>query len=552
MAEFLKKRYCILLPVFITALAVLTGFVRFIVNDDTAMMNIAESFNSNPYSEHLVFMSVIIGYVLKFLYSLISVINWFVLIELFALNLAFCALFYINKHYGDSIFGVIALSGYLIFFLSNLTFTSVSLVCACTAMLWLYVFADKLNKKTLKHFIFAFALFALASLIRVHGTMVVIGIVTALLLAVTVLKKQKSVAVLITAVVMILSVNYAVIYIQNEYNAAIPTETYFTQFSKYRSAVSDGGFYDYGLHKEELDEKGISKNDFDLISKWVYADKNAFSAEKFKAVSELRTFNEKYNTHIFSTALYIFKTSPLICITALLALFLLIKLKKKRLEIILTFGAFFGAEGYLCSLYRDLSRICDALTLCADIVILIIFIQNRNEALKIKRIEPKRAKRISLTVCAVFIALLSILNIWQAEYQPGYWNDIAEYTEENNGVTYIYDSFTMGDYYKTEYSKNILRSKQGIITYRITLGGWTIYSPFWYNNLEKNGLSDYSDSLISALLKDGVYYVDATVPPENIVKFFDEHYGKKVEYEVIKTFEKQNDDVNIYNFYEVN
>lgn len=71
MKKFITKYYFLILPLIVTAIMLLQNIAYYQV-DDRLMMEMANSFKTNPHSEHIMFINVVFGYGLKFLYGIFS------------------------------------------------------------------------------------------------------------------------------------------------------------------------------------------------------------------------------------------------------------------------------------------------------------------------------------------------------------------------------------------------------------------------------------------------------------------------------------------------
>ena len=258
------------------------------------MLKIAESFRTNAHSEHLVFISVIFGYILKLFYSILPNVNWFITMYLVVLNIAFIALCAIVKKLGEHIIGYGVLIAVQMYVLSNLTFTSISFICAVAGMLYMFVFVKKLDKASIKHIIIGLVLLVCAFCMRRADTFYFTVLLFVPLYIFSFLKKRNTIAVLAVIIVCCTFSNYFVIGVQNVYNNSMPSEVYFSEFRKYRADANDGGLFNYDRHGEELQKSGITENDYYLLKRWVFGDKKVFPSEAMKAVADSRDFDEKY------------------------------------------------------------------------------------------------------------------------------------------------------------------------------------------------------------------------------------------------------------------
>lgn len=558
MKKLLKIYYCVLLPVAVTLCCLAMGAVRFIVNDDIAMMRMAESYATNAHSEQLVFISVIYGYLLRFLYLLFGGINWFLWLELAVLNIAFVSLFYLLKKYNAPLLMYALFTAAEVFILYNLTFTSISFICITAAIVWPLCNVEKLTKKSIKHLLYAFVLMMLAFCMRSVNTYYFTLIIFLPLYAFSVINRRNRLSVIAVVIALCTIANYSVVFTQNHYNAALPEELYFNEFQEYRSDANDGGLYDYSRHKEELDHAGISANDFELLSHWVYADKEAFSAETMKAIATTRSFDEKYNTNILQILVDYFDGIThvaLAVILLILTLLLLILSKKERLEALAVFAFTIGTTLLLYILRRPMERVINPIIIIGIILVCLLLVMADDK----RRIPLPRGFEHNKIVKQGIMILLSIAILAGTVYYNQYtYNDtiktraeavtpVTQYIEESPDKMFLADSYWF-DKYKIDYVNQHMMMPYSMADSKIytLLGGWTVYSYYYYDNLQNLELDAYQDSVISALLEDDVYFVTKYFDPDVFVTFFEEHYDIAVTYEVVKEFDDQ--DITIYHF----
>ncbi len=555
-----KNRILLLMPVLITVLALATKMVRFIVNDDIGMMRIAESYATNARSEHLIFMNVVYGYLLKALYHFFGSVNWFVLLELFVLNIAFIALFYIVLHFRAGAVGVAALCCAELFFLANFTFTSIAFVCALAGMLWMLTFVRELKQENIKHIVISVILFSLGFLMRSGGTYLLTVAHCIPVMAFAWLKKRNKASVIALMLVLCTVCSFTASGINKNYQENIPDETYFNEFNEYRFEATDGGAFNYTLHSKELKEAGITRIDYRLLSHWTFADRNVFTGDTMKAVADSRDFNEKYQLSVPKLLKAFFELEKLpALVLALLIFSVLILLFAKRCRWEALCSALFtcGGIGYLFFRRRALERVTDGVILCGFILLLYIVISaypdlTKRIASKIKLKVPKKNAVIA-SLCALMVVATCAFNVYHLSVFKARGNaisDVLEYMEENDDVIYLSDPYCFDKYLDNTVSDHILKPYVfDTVKVYTMLGGWYIYSDYYYDYMERIGLGKYSDSAISALLDENVYYITKKFPADTFVTYFKQHYKKKVAYDVIKEYPDKN--IVIYNYYEI-
>ncbi len=555
--DFSKKYYFIFLPVGITIIFLLLGLIKYEINDDLAMLNIAESFRNNSHSEQLVFMSVIYGYALKLLYHIIPQISWFSVLQLAVFDLAFITLFSVIKKYKAGAAGITLMALFEAFFLLNFTFTSISFLCLAGAMLYYMANVKELKRENLPKIIYTAVLFFLAFAMRSGGTFKFIVAIFSAFVFFAVVQKRNRLSAVALVLVICAAANYSVFGVQKYYNSKIPDEMYFNQFQEYRSSVTDG-FIDYEKHSEELSEKGVSENDYNMIKHWMFADKTAFSAEAFKSITEAGEFSESHNTdagdiiqRIIDSEITFSFLIGMLCVSAAA----LLVLKKRRLEAPATAGIVCALIGYLQFVRRAVARICCPVIIIGIIIMLVVFLQEKEALSELKPVKKLGKRRVMSVFCVILIgaflfSFARYIPLYNEENKPGTESaEVVQYIKENPEITFTGDYRAIDGYKVDKLNVSLLRRDGGSDLYTFSLGGWNIYSYAWYADLQSKGLSEYSDSLISLVLNDGVLFVSRNgySKPGMITEFFKEHYNLNVGYSIVKEFSEAK--VTVYDFY---
>lgn len=160
-----SKRFCVIISIISLLSYFLFYPVIFEQNDDVMMKLIANGYLTGEPESHLVFINVIIGSLLKILYTSISNIEWYSLIQTVLFVLAFFSNLYciIKYEEKDKRFILVLLNLSLLYFLSRLQFSYVSGFLAISAVIaQLYGLAEN-NRKLLA---FSVLLMFLSALVR--------------------------------------------------------------------------------------------------------------------------------------------------------------------------------------------------------------------------------------------------------------------------------------------------------------------------------------------------------------------------------------------------
>ena len=551
MLKFIKKWYFIFVPVLVTVLALILKIVRYGAVDDILMYNIANSYDFNSHSELLMFINIDIGYLLKFLYKIIPALNWFSLVYLIFFNLAFVIYHkLIQKHEASPAFNVI-LAGIQFYLIMRISFTVNAFLLAGAGMLWFIEYVDKPDKKNVKHVIFSAVLFILAFSMRNNSTLYCVLLVFIPLLVFAIIKKRNAVSAVALLLVICIVSNIGVTALNRTYKKNVPEETYFNEFQQYRAEASDNGKINYKKHKDEFKKAGITKNDIDVFRQFVYGDKEAYSAEKLKAIIDSRGFGEKYNINPIKIIKNVIKLeSPVlnyIFYYAVFAVILFLLFKKKRVELISSAVFLAAAELFLFIRRRGVVRVTDPIA-ALGIIILIYIVLNEEDIFKdIKRFENvKKEKLTALILVLVTVSTVALSGVCAHTYNKKYvdYTDTVNYIESDSDSTYLAAPLSADKLYD-QHLTLLTKSYHQVPVYALE-GEWNIYSYYWYAMMNKLQLNEYTGSSINAILSYNVKFVSRNKDlPDYLVKFYKEHYNIDVRYEMIGKF---NGGMKIYLF----
>jgi len=249
MINFFKKYYFLIIPLIVTAYMLVQG-IPLTVNDDRFIMEMAKSFQTNAHSEYLMFVSIIQGYILKFLYNLVPSVNWFAVLYLFTINITFALFYKIIQNYNNKLIFVGITTLTQIAAMSLITFTMMPFICSTAAVLWGLEYIKEINKSSIKHFILVFFMFFLGFSIRSSSPFVCIFLVFLPVYFFAVKERRNSIWVVALLLSFCTIANYTNIWAKDAYKKTFSYEMYYNQFHEYRSMVSDTTAIDYEENKD--------------------------------------------------------------------------------------------------------------------------------------------------------------------------------------------------------------------------------------------------------------------------------------------------------------
>lgn len=550
--EYIKKNIYFIIPIFVSFVSVVFRLIETVI-DDTDFMHSAESISYNTHSEFFILPSVILGYILKPFYKLVPFVNWLTIIYLLTITFVFVVLHYlihigVNYPVASIILVFSQLTVFCIF-----TFTTISFICLFTGLL---CFLDSFeiidgDKAIIRGFLFTI----LGFIFRNGDTLYFVLLVTIPICFVYFAKNKANALSLVLVLSLIVSSSVIIGTIQEQYVNQIPENMYYQEFNEYRSAAIDYGKIDYDSNKTEFDKSGITKNDVELFNKWVFADKSVFSADKIKTMANTKTFLKK---SIFNPGVLIkdlFSDLRQMLFVFLLILFAIVSFvlsKEFRFEILLTVGTILSGFTYLHFINRGIFRVC-IIVLLIGIIIICFYFSNETTSLKEAVLSKfkKNLKRFIPILCSILL-ILSVAYNQQYLYsvrKQNYTNNVknvTDYITVNNTNNYIIISDIGGRIELNEFNKNYFINNR-MKSNSTILGGWDIYSYYWYAEMERLGYKKYENNAIYGVLLDDNTKLITSFDPKLFVTYYKEHYNVNVDYTIVNNFE--NSDIAVYDFY---
>ena len=536
MKRFLKDYYYILLPIGITILMLLTCPLYFGSDDDTYMMEIAAS--NVQGSENVVCMSVLFGYLFKLLFTILPAVNWYVVILLAVVNISMITLHKAVKDNGSQIFAVGMLAVIQSYIMMRLTFTGVAFICCTSAVIWVMHKVTKLDKKSIIYFCEAFLLFLAGFGIRRGNLFICVFLLFVPYYFFAVVQKRNSISTIIVLLAVCTVANYTVKELTNYYRDNIPQETYFNQFNEYRAKVTDEGLINYKVHEAEYTEAGISQNDASMLGGFLYGDKSVFSRDMMKTVEEIKDINDRYLFNPLELAQKMVR-KPFIWWYLMSMALALIVLKKSRKEVLSISLFVMAAILYLFVRRRGVARVISQISISG--MIMLTFVAMRELKGKFTFAEIKQNKiMVAVIVCLFAISPVLTWGYHVLRIKPSLEQreQVMEYIDAHPENVYVCSAIDRMKYAFAQHRLTLTADSINIAPVYNINGNWFLYTPYWYSNLDKLGLSEYSGNTFNALLEPNVMYLSSKeFQMHEITTFLHEHYDIDAEFKLIKSFD---------------
>ncbi|MEQ8156556.1 MAG: hypothetical protein ABRQ25_17030 [Clostridiaceae bacterium] len=548
------------------------GPIRFESNDDVVMMDMASGAGVTAPGHFLVFINVIYGYGLQFLYSLFPGISWYGIVFIILLyigwtSILFALLMMKNKVLSLIFYGAV----FLVFGVGSLVllqFTKVSFILGIGGMiLFLKAYSGKSENVRLYKvcFIISVILIFLSSLIRSKVVYSVFA-QSSLLIAYLVLrsirvaeikeklhekrigkfagylysKLDKSVMVFCVSCIFVCFTGSAIDNIVVSNNES--WNKYY-QYNLVRGAIHDHPLIDISSEKgkEVLANAGWSENDLNSFLKWNFFDEEKYSKEKLEYIRDnlvrkysMKELKDKLKDKVKNLDVSIKFMSIIIIIYTLLLTNL------KRILLIA------GQASIMAALVIYLELISRAPDRVVYPMILLLFllswmtIYEYGDSYEYSLYNRIR-KSIKLIPSRNAVSILCLMFLTAVTFRIGL-TDLRilhkEIQDSRDKLYYLIDSVTPEKHYLMQaysfkpQSLDPLVYPEKFYKLQYFLAGWTTQSPFTNKVMEKYGVNNFyldcSDNDDIRILTNSYNNLDF------LIKYIKENYNKSVYINLIK------------------
>lgn len=294
----------LLLNIFALGLVLLCCDLKYEVSDDFVMSTIVSGAYGKGVNPHLIFSNILIGYVLLPFYELFPRISWYFVMHIAAIFMSSTVVTYILLERLERMKAVM-LSSFLILFFSNdmyilVQFTKTAMFAVMAGSLF---FLDALfYEKGRKRMIIGGALcivgtwFRYSVIYMAGGFLILILIYEGIrLIHVTTDKRvlwKKIRKIMISGCVLI-GLAYGSNKIDSYIYRSNTDYAFFNNYGVARSRIVDFVDHGYEMYAEELQEIGVSENDYYMMKKWCFADNDFFSLERMQQAAEIIVSHNK-------------------------------------------------------------------------------------------------------------------------------------------------------------------------------------------------------------------------------------------------------------------
>lgn len=496
----------------------LVGYIMFFdvqyEQDDGSMAMISYSGD-----EHLVFINIIIGLLLKGLHIVLPQIAWYFWLEMGSILLSFIIITYQltkrNYKYGMWVSALILLTfGYNAYVLPQFTKTAAMLSVAGFIIVAEELIIEEVSYKSA---ILSFAVLLLGFCYRNMAFFMVAATIfsTFIYLFYKKMKGEKKVKVLkICAInLMLFLLCFSTKYINIAFYEGDEWNDY-KRFNSYRSTLLDYSMPDYEKNKELYDELDLSMEDVNLFKSWNIADPDVFSIEKLEVLAKETKITKKningaffvdyiheLSSELMSYHWFFVYVFSVVCAAWFVKKFNYYFIQQMVVINILEIYLFYTGRGLL-------NRIQFGIFITLTVANFYILLSNGDNL--------EKADYKKMMIAAGLIILVSMPKT--REYQ--HKGDYNIYALENEDAYHVYFMTTTDECLGMKEDLWTVPSNAKNRNY-LQFGGWTTYMPFEKEIYSRYGIENMYEDMVN---NDRIYLNDSS-NTERIVDHIRRHYN---------------------------
>lgn len=527
--------------VFFLVLFTFLGIFRYGALDDYFMSTVLTGAYGSEFDPHLVFVNGVLAYCLMPLYCLFPSVGWFYIFQMCSIFGAFTLFSYCLIRQLGARLGVplaVLLSAVSIEFYASVSFTICAPLLAASGAI---VFVKGSIQRKAWMLATGCILLVLGAMVRFQMFLLVIPFLGALLLWAhfplkTVPKKS----------LIALALCGLAVYAVNSFDDSLykdPEYKYYKEYQYRRAFFGDGAHFDKEAISDELEERGMTPLDFQLLCAWNFYDTQVFSKDSLDAIIKIANRNayaENKQRLPAAVAMGIsnaFTRNMAWCWCFVCVLILLFTGKKSRLYPWVSLALVVTSYIYLLQLNRLVSHVEMGIWLYA--AVMGIPLLQRNNA--VAGVPGKIASRLPIIVslfALVFLAgtILSLPKenrnraIFAVPEMSSDWQNFVEYAKKNIDNVYL---LSFHQYKDLGFVKDppYRAAKAGSWQNIIPIGYWNINLPGMKRELEKRGV----ENPLRDIANSNVYTIETGNNPSYQL-FYKIHYHKNLKVDTVQTF----------------
>lgn len=517
------------------------GVFRYGALDDYFMSTVLTGAYGSEFDPHLVFVNGALAYCLMPLYYLFPSVGWFYIFEMASIFGAFTLFSYCLIRQLGFRLGVplaMLLNAVAIEFYASVSFTICApLLAASGAILFV---KGSIHKKTL-WFVAGGVLLVLGAMLRFQMFLLVIPFLGALLLWAHFPFKdvpKKSLIALVLCGFAVYGVNT---FDENLYKN--PEYKYYKEYQYKRAFFGDGAHYDKEAVSDELEERGLTPLDFQLLCAWNFYDTQVFSKDSLDTIIKIanrNVYDENKQRLPAAVAMGIsnaFTRNMAWCWFFVCVLILLFAVKKSRMYPWGSLALVVASYIYLLQLNRLVSHVEMGIWLYAA-VMGIPLLQRDNVVVGVSgKISSRLPIIVSLFALVFFVGTFLSLpkenrnrTIFAVPEMSSDWRGFLEYASKNVDNVYLLSFYQYKDLGFVK-DPPYRAAKPGSWQNIVPIGYWNINLPGMKRELEKRGVQNP----LRDIIQDNVYTIETGNNPSYQL-FYKIHYHKNLIVDTVQTF----------------
>ncbi len=503
--------------------------------DDYFMSGVLTGAYGSDYDVHMFFVNAAYGYFLKPFYWLFPKAGWYYIFELLGTFSAFTAITYVVIRKIGTQWGILVaaliLASLTPDFYFQLSFTQCATLYTAAGIL-LIAFGSLENARRL---LVVGGFFVVAgSIMRWEGFLLGLPYLVVLLAA-----QWFDCGKLRRLVIIALASTFVVAFGLREYDKTLYAEgdyKYYADYQPVRAYFGDGAFYDQESTYDELEERGMSGLDYNLLKSWVYYDTEVFCIDSLLPIKEVAQ-NNRYslNWKRLPAAFFLAVSNAFMrcsgwCWVLLCTLLILTGTKKSGLYPWVSLGIVALSIGYLLWVNRLVYHVESGVWLYAIVFVVPcledsffkknVFLLKRNNILKTGLL------LVSIIFVTVEImgqsSLKRTASLIETPTLTDDWKSFLEYTQKHQDDVFLL-SFEQYKVLGSLKNPAYLAIEPGSWNNIYSWGYWNIHLPAMKNELSARGV----ENPLRDIVRNNVYVLqDGFRQP--LEKFYEKHYHKRI------------------------
>lgn len=553
--KLINSKYFI--PFFVIAINVIFFIIcnvlfepRYETVDDFMITNILSK-SDGTYNFYTIHIYPILSYIIMLLYKTTININWYTIVLLLIQFISFTTIgiifLNINKKIGTLCYILIVSTIYSRVLLI-INYTSIAAIAILAGTIAIMYYIDTNSKKSKMIGLF---LIIIGAMLRLQSTIIVLPFLFLYVLYYTIKNKNyKAIKILMLIIILIV-----IIYISNLVFYKInPIYNKYTEFNNIRTYLFDYNVLDYNQNKPIFDKAGWTYTDWKLFYTYSFSDENFYTFDNLYNLKTNIDNDVSINKIIYSFKLLCLTTIQekyLILFIGICAVTLIAFILNKNRFTIASFLLLHILINYILCYTKPMYRVVVSLY-ATTLTIMLYMILQKKDAKSIKSTKSSKYKNILLVYCTILYIFINSVYIFkiQRNYDKENFSIIKEvinYTNSNKENAYVYPN-VLGNI-SLAYSI-YEKIPDDTFSNLCHMGDWDIYNKEYYEFKERY---DIENIIADLYKKDNLYIITGDVYGADnklynnhidiIIQYIEQHYNKKVKYEIVKEFSNQ---VKIY------